>query len=169
MTSFRDWTPAQIAEHNAKVARDAQAARENLRPVRKLNDIRAEKTVELIKNGPPCPPKPEKASEGTKKPRRATEMNRTEAEYGLMLKAQFPGAVIHWEAYVLRLANRCTYCPDFSVFHEGKLSFWEVKGSFVFPKALVKPRIAAVMFPHHKFTLAQKTKQGWKITEFPNA
>lgn len=27
MTSFRDWTPAKAAEHNAKVARDAQAAR----------------------------------------------------------------------------------------------------------------------------------------------
>lgn len=27
MTSFRDWTPAKAADHNAKVVRDAQAAR----------------------------------------------------------------------------------------------------------------------------------------------
>lgn len=40
MTSFRDWKPAKAAEHNAKVARDAQAARENPRTVRKLNDAR---------------------------------------------------------------------------------------------------------------------------------
>lgn len=30
--SFRDWTPAKAAEHNAKVDRDAQAARERQKP-----------------------------------------------------------------------------------------------------------------------------------------
>lgn len=103
------------------------------------------------------------------KPMRAKEPNKIEREYELMLKAQFPAAVIRWEAYTLRMANRATYTADYSVLHpNGILEFHEVKGAFVFAKGLVKPRIAAAMFPLHKFTLAQKKKDGWHITEFPN-
>lgn len=39
------WTAAQIEAHNAKVARDAQAARESPRPVRKLSEDRPRKAI----------------------------------------------------------------------------------------------------------------------------
>lgn len=95
------------------------------------------------------------------------EPNKTEREYWRMLQAQFPQAEIRWESYTLRMASRATYSPDFSILHaDGVLDFHEVKGAYVFPKALAKLRIAAGLFSH-KFTLAQKLKRGWQITELP--
>lgn len=103
------------------------------------------------------------------KPARAKEPNRTEREYELMLTRAFPDATIRWEAYILRLAHRATYTPDFSVLHPGgELEFHEVKGAYIFPKALVKLRIAAELFDH-PFTLAQKLKSGWQITQIQGA
>lgn len=104
------------------------------------------------------------------KPRRAKQPNQTEREYEAMLRRQFPDAEIRWEAYVLRLADRATYSPDFSIQHpDGTLEFAEVKGSYVFPKALVKLRIAAEMF-NHRFVLAQRLKGGeWKIEQLNGA
>ncbi len=100
-----------------------------------------------------------------KKPRRAKEPNQTEREYEAILKRQFPGAVIRWEALTLRLADRCTYSPDYIVFlPNGSIECHEVKGGFIFPKALVKPRMAAEAFPW-RFVLAQKRKGGeWEIS-----
>lgn len=98
------------------------------------------------------------------KPRRAKEPNRTEREYEMMLKASFPAAIVKWEAYTLRLASRVNYTPDFSVLHpSGELEFFEVKGPYIWPKAMVKLRMAAEQFDH-PFTLAQKLKSGWEIT-----
>lgn len=105
------------------------------------------------------------AGTATVKPRRAKEPNATEREYELMLRAAYPHAVIRWEAYTLRLANRCTYTPDWSVmFTDGRIEMHEVKGAYLFPKALAKPRVAAEVF-NHRFVLAQKLKTGWQITE----
>jgi len=104
--------------------------------------------------------------DAAKKPRRAKEPNRTEREYESILKAQFPVSQIRWEAYTLRLAARCAYTPDYAVIHaDGRVDLHEVKGAFIFSKALVKPRLAAVQFPQHRFFLAQKKKSGWEITE----
>lgn len=102
------------------------------------------------------------------KPRRATEPNKTEREFEAILRAQFPDAIIRWEAYTLRLASKCSYSPDYSVLHPGpdrRLDFYEVKGAYIFPKALSKPRMCAQEFDH-KFFLAQKSKGEWRITEF---
>lgn len=99
------------------------------------------------------------------KPRRATSMNKTETEYLERLKRIHEGSDIRWEAYTLRLANRCNYTPDFSVQHPGKaIDFHEVKGGYIFPKALVKLRMAAELFTH-RFFLAQKKGGKWTVTE----
>ncbi len=90
--------------------------------------------------------------------------NRTEREYELILRAQFPHATIRYEAYTLKLAEGCRYVPDFAVEHaDGTLEFYEIKGRFIFSKALTKPKTAAELFPQ-RFTLAQKTESGWEIT-----
>lgn len=121
-------------------------------------------------SSPASVPQPSKRVDGSgKKPRRAREPNRTEREFEAQLRAKFPAATIRWEGYRLKLAHLATYEPDYSVQHEdGTVEFFEVKGAYVFPKALAKLRIAAVMFPQHKFTLAQKKKTGWEITELHN-
>lgn len=99
------------------------------------------------------------------KPRRAIEPNKTEREFERILRAQYPNAIIRWEAYTLKLASRTNYTPDFSVIHpDNSLDFYEVKGAYIFPKAITKPKIAAQEFPH-RFFLAQKLKGEWKITE----
>lgn len=170
--NWRDMTVSDIEAHNAKVARDAQAAHTNPSPARKPSEENGGMGPRLRANGPKTDFKPEKTS----KPRRATEMNATERELLAMLKEKFPGArAILWEAYTLKLAHRTTYSPDFAVIHgsgglgrHGEIEFWECKGSYIFDKALTKPKIAAEMFPQHKFTLAQKTKMGWKYTELPS-
>lgn len=110
---------------------------------------------------------PEKGMDAApKKPRRAKMPNATEREYETMLYESLPGATIRWEAYTLRLADNCTYTPDFSVLStSGELSFYEVKGPYIFPKALVKPRLAAAMFEHPIY-LAQKKKTGWEVSQF---
>lgn len=96
------------------------------------------------------------------KPRK---INKTESEYGRMLAAQYPQANIRYEGYTLKLADRCRYSPDFAVeFPSGKIEFHEVKGAFIFSKALTKPKAAAEIFPQ-RFVLAQKLKGGeWRIT-----
>lgn len=99
------------------------------------------------------------------KPKRAREPNRTEKEYRLILDRDYPDCEIRWEAYVLRLANRVTYNPDFSIqYPSGELEFVEVKGSYIYPKALQKLRVAAEYF-NHRFVFAQKLKTGWNVTE----
>jgi len=115
------------------------------------------------------PQSPKSTKDSGKKPHRAKEPNRTEREFEAQLRTEFPKATIRWEAYRLKLAPLATYEPDYSVAHEnGTVEFFEVKGPYVFPKALAKLRVAAVMFPQHKFTLAQKKKIGWERTELPN-
>lgn len=90
--------------------------------------------------------------------------NKTETEYQRMLQAKFPGSEIRYEKYTLKLAEGCRYVPDFAVEHaDGTLEFHEVKGAFVFSKALTKPKTAAELFPQ-RFVLAQKLKSGWEIT-----
>lgn len=106
-------------------------------------------------------------SDGHGKPRRAITMNKTEREYFEQLKLSFPNCDVRWEAYTLRLANRATYTPDFAVIScSGEIDFYEVKGAYIYPKALVKLRIAAEMFPH-RFYLAQKKKHNWTVTDIP--
>lgn len=91
-------------------------------------------------------------------------INKTEAEYGEMLKRQYPSATLRYEAYTLKLADGCRYTPDWAVeFPDGRLEFHEVKGAFIFAKALVKPRTAAELFPQ-RFVLAQKRQGAWEIT-----
>lgn len=92
------------------------------------------------------------------------QMNRTEREYSMILSRKFPTANIRYEGYSLKLAEGCRYIPDFAVeLQDGRLEFHEVKGAFIFSKALTKPKTAAELFPQ-RFVLAQKIKGEWHIT-----
>lgn len=100
---------------------------------------------------------------GRAAPKKRPSKTKAEAEYELILKAEHPEARILFQAYTLKLAFDCRYTPDFSVVHpDGRVDMHESKGNYIYEKALNKPRIAARMFPQHKFFLAQKSKEhGW--------
>jgi hypothetical protein len=92
-------------------------------------------------------------------------MNRTEAEYQRILQTKYPDAVIRYEAYTLTLAPALRYTPDFSVKHlDSTMDFHEVKGRFIFSRALNKPKMAAQMFGEHRFFLAQKIDGQWNVS-----
>jgi hypothetical protein len=121
---------------------------------------------------------PVKVAESSK---RAVKMTRTEAQYEAMLRRENPDAQIQFERYTLKLANDCRYTPDFAVIRKAQhadvwmIEFHEVKGAFLFGGAtksatassLTKPKLAAELFPWHRFFRATKDKEGnWTREEF---
>ena len=99
-------------------------------------------------------------------------MNKTEAEFALMLEAQKrKGEILRYEyeGITLRWAS-IRYTPDFVVFEdwlrEGKvIKLIEVKGPFIkgkFERAVERFRHARTYWPEFSFELWQKQKSGWK-------
>lgn len=99
---------------------------------------------------------------GRAAPKKRPSKTQAEAEYELILQTRYPEARILFEAYTLKLAFDTRYTPDLAVVYpDGRIDFYEIKGKFLFEKALNKPKIAARLFPQHNFFLAQKTRDGW--------
>lgn len=94
-----------------------------------------------------------------------TGMNKTETEYAGRLEINKIGGSIHayrFEAVKFRIGSACFYTPDFEVVTcDGYLEYHEVKG-FWDPKARVKIKAAASMFPDRLFVAVMKIpkKQG---------
>lgn len=110
------------------------------------------------------------AEKGPSEPKQAPEPKKTgaEKEFEMILRREYPDCEIKFEAYTLVLAPGLRYTPDFAVEHpDGKLSFFEVKGAFLFKGAtksmtratLTKPRTAAMLFPH-RFHIAIRSRSG---------
>ena len=96
----------------------------------------------------------------------ADRMNKTEAEYAVMLDdRQRAGGVVWWrfEAIKIRLADLTFYTPDFLVLlPDMRLEIHEVKGAFVMDDARVKLKVAAETCPFG-VVLAQKVKKAWHV------
>jgi hypothetical protein len=102
-------------------------------------------------------------------------MNKTEAEFALMLEAQKrKGEILRYEfeGVTLRFAN-VKYTPDFVVLMPTPIplpSPWgikliEVKGPFIKgnrERAVERFRHAKTYWPEFRFELHQKTKDGWR-------
>lgn len=102
-------------------------------------------------------------------------MNRTEEAYSTILQGlKLTGLIVEWwfEAHTLRLADRSTFTPDFSVLHpDGSFEFIDVKGGGpIEGKSATKIRVAAEIHYAFRFStmqlLAKKHGGGWKRTEF---
>lgn len=95
---------------------------------------------------------------------RPSKMNKTEQEYGTILRARLLAGEIAWcvyEGVTLKLADDTRYTPDFFVMlADGTLEAHEVKGPFIREDAWQKLKIAASLFPF-VFRLCQRTKDGW--------
>jgi hypothetical protein len=50
---------------------------------------------------------------------------------------------------------------------DGRYTFVDVKGRFVWEDATVKIKAAAVLFPQHKFQQVKKAGSAWVVREFP--
>lgn len=93
--------------------------------------------------------------------------NKTEAAFGLHLKALYPGAAILFNKVKLRLAKKTWYAPDYMVitgtYDDPVPLFFEVKG-FMRDDAAVKIKVAAEQNRWAKFYVVRKVKGGaWKV------
>jgi hypothetical protein len=105
---------------------------------------------------------PEKPVAGRTRAARGKCMNLTESKFRLLLQERFPDCQIRFEAYKLRIGERCYYCPDFAVIHlSGLIDFYECKGAHIWEDSLIKCKAAKEMYPHHIFEMWQHRKGNW--------
>lgn len=133
-------------------------------------------------SGPNTPEKPPKVKAGP-------QMTQTEREFKAMLERENPGCRVLFSRYSFLLSTDCRYVPDFAVVHPVEwlqresgasvpfcsLELHEVKGAHLFRGAtksmttatLVKPKLAAELFPWHRWFRATKSKDGtWSREEY---
>lgn len=96
-------------------------------------------------------------------------MNRTESLYAGKLEAlRQAGGIIGWkyEALTFRLANRCSYTPDFLVITPEEIQVHEVKGGYVREDGLIKWKMTAAAHPEFRFFMCKYTNGKWTISEY---
>ncbi len=95
-------------------------------------------------------------------------MNKTEAEFAMILEAQKRrGEVTRYEFEPMTLRfSGVKYTPDFIVFYPDQpFRLIEVKGGWMkgkFERAVERFRHARTYWPEFTFEMHQKTKEGWK-------
>lgn len=105
---------------------------------------------------------------------KAGAMNQTESAYEHHLrKRQLVGEIVwyRFEGLTLRLAERCSYTPDFVVMcADGQIELHEVKGSraIFHDDARVKVKVTAELFPFRMIAAYPRDRvfSGWDIEEF---
>jgi hypothetical protein len=65
------------------------------------------------------------------------------------------------ESITLRLANGLRYSPDYPTWKAGKLTFYEVKGAYVYEDAIKSLKIAANKYRHCRFFIYKYVKGVW--------
>jgi hypothetical protein len=96
--------------------------------------------------------------------------NQGEAEYGALLRKQFPYAHIEYEAVTLRLPSGTRYTGDWCVMPTtGRMLIVEVKGSYRLGSAAASARAfkeACAAFPNIEFWHVTKQEDGsWLATK----
>jgi hypothetical protein len=102
--------------------------------------------------------------------------SKTEARFARDVLEPWAQTIPHYrwwhEPLTLILAPGVRYTPDFlalggSVMRE-QYTFYEVKGAFIRDRALIKPRMAAALWPFWRFVLAQWKEGQWRFREIPS-
>lgn len=96
------------------------------------------------------------------------KMNKTEAEYAVMLEGMKRGDEIRryeYEGVTLRWADM-KYTPDFIVFPHAyamssQIKLIEVKGAHIWDRDIVRFKGARAYWPEFTFEMWQKQKHGW--------
>jgi len=89
------------------------------------------------------------------------KLNQTERMFLVLLRAQYGPSCVRIQSIRLELAPNCCYTPDFSVWREKQLTFYEVKGAFIRDDAIVKLKTAARLYPEFDFYLCQWKNHRW--------
>jgi len=128
------------------------------------------------------PNEPQKPVQGSLVRPRRVRMNRTEAEYALILEAQKQkGEILRYEFEGITLRFQgVKYTPDFVVLWSTLGTWWkdgekrtgpleikfiEIKGGYIkghFERAIERFRHARTYYPEFQFEMWQKSKDGWK-------
>ncbi len=146
--------------------------------MRDLRGIFGKPSVDFLAINPCLNPQPDKKNDsagilGAPKAKRG-RMNKTEAEYAMILEAmKRRGEILRWEfeGMTLRWFDM-RYTPDFVVFRDVNLYpvgtdwmyFVEVKGAHIHyaQQAMARFKGARGFWPEFTFELHQKTKEGWR-------
>ena len=96
--------------------------------------------------------------------------NKGEAEYGALLRREWPYAQIEYEAVSLRLPSGTRYTGDWTVMPPtGRMVIVEVKGKYRLGSAAASARAfkeAAAAYPNIEFRHATKQEDGsWLVTK----
>ena len=105
-----------------------------------------------------------KTQPGATSARRRGIMNKTEAEFSLILEAMKRNGEIlryEYEGITLRWADM-RYTPDFLIFIPIGPKLIEVKGGHIWDRDIVRFKGARAYWPEFAFEMHQKTKDGWK-------
>ena len=97
--------------------------------------------------------------------------NKTETEYGNILKYEYPGCEPRFEAVSIYLENGSRYTPDWCVpLPGGSLLLVEVKNGAYRHASYGRSKMAfqqcRIDWPQFKYRWAEKFKDGWKITDY---
>lgn len=158
------WTEADLAAHLARKAaktgvaalrheRKTKAVAKALRPVKEPLSACWLKLLAM-------PGVTEKPTPGT--------MNKWEEQHAGMLWIRVMAQDVsgyHFERFRFKIGKKCLYIPDFVLLeNDGSFSVDEVKG-FRRDDAMVKIKVAALMYPQITFRLWEQKRGAWKMTE----
>lgn len=95
------------------------------------------------------------------------KMNKGEAAYGQILRAEFPAHDVKFEAIRFRLNAGTYYTVDWSVWKGNTLILCvECKGGWVHKQSSIeKFKQARAEWPHVRFRFAQRRRTEWSIIE----
>jgi hypothetical protein len=125
-------------------------------------------TVRLNSDPAASPCLPDKKNAVHRPSRASKAINQTEREYELILKREYGQKSVYYERYTLRLAPDLRYTPDLVVIgRRFALDFYEIKNRrHIFDRSLHKPKLAAQLYPWHRFFIAIRELSGqWTVTQ----
>jgi hypothetical protein len=108
--------------------------------------------------------------QGTAPKVREPGMNVTETRFAAVLDAgRWPQTFDRWayEPVTLQLTPDMKFTPDFGLYcgEEDSIELIDVKGGHIFEDAIIKGKAAAVLFPQHRFYIAQWKAGEWRVRQ----
>lgn len=85
---------------------------------------------------------------------------KTELEFELAFKREHPSMTLLYEAIKLRIDATCWYLPDY--WCPELMTFYEVKGPYIYPDALIKFKAARAIHSWCRWEMWQCVKGNWR-------
>lgn len=155
MSTFKDWTPQQLAERELRIVPGSLLRRPAITTaVSLLAEAREQqmkkKTARLDASMFALQPSHDEA-----------RLNKTERAYLVLLRARQDVDWIGIQSVTLKIGDDCRLTCDFVYLCDGVLTFVDTKGGFIREDSTIKIKAAARMFPWARFIVAQKISGTW--------